>query len=55
MGVDAYEDTVVIYVAMLMNCKQLGDVQPEEFLKGAEACSADSIDKWKSQVSSLRK
>jgi len=39
---------------MLMNCKQLGDVQQEEFLKGCEVCG-DSMDKWKSQISQLRK
>ena len=54
MGIDAYEDLVVIMVSMMCECKQLGDMQKEEFLKGSEAIGADSMDKWKSQISSLR-
>lgn len=47
MGVDCYEDTIVIYIAYLMKCAHMGEILEAEFLTGAEVCGADSIDKWR--------
>ena len=52
---DPYEDIIVYMVAMHMGCAHMGEVALPEFIKGCEVCGADSMDKWRSYLPTLRK
>lgn len=55
LGVDCYEDTIVLLVAYHMNSAHMGEVLENEFIKGCEVIGADSVDKWKAALPGLRK
>lgn len=55
LGLDCSSDLLFYLISMHMGCEHMGRVTEAEFCKGCEAVGADSMEKWKAAIPTLRK